>query len=187
MRIVVLVGSLAVVAISLLAILSGSDDTSDPPVPPPPETADSLPKLPPGWTSSENDAIGVDLGVPPRWSSKPAASKTTLRSPGSAVVLSVTADRSADAINADLDAYALEIASGLDRGEAEGADPPSPGLGYEAAAATAGRTDVIVVRRTELAAYPMLVARNPKVKPAELDPLVDGIVASLRGRPVASK
>ena len=46
---------------------------------------------------------------------------------------------------------------------------------------------MIVVRRPELAAYPMLVARNAKVKAGELDPIVDVIVASLRGRPVTAK
>jgi hypothetical protein len=103
------------------------------------------------------------------------------------VVVSVTADRTPDAVEAALEDYALEIASGLGGGEAAEADAPEPGLGYEAAAATAGATEVIVVRRPELAAYPMLVARGAKVKAGQLDPIVETIVASLRGRPVASK
>ena len=39
------------------------------------------------------------------------------------------------------------------------------------------------MRRPELAAYPVLVASGAKVKARELDPIVETIVASLRGRP----
>jgi len=188
MRALVLVGSLAIVAISVLAILGDGDENGDQPeLAPPPETADPLPKLPDGWTAVENDAIGVGLGAPPGWSSKASAADTTLRSPGSAVVVSVSANRTADAIDAELEDYALEIAAGLEGGEAQASDAPDPGLGYEAAAATAGATEVIVVRRPELAAYPMLVAANAKVKAGELDPIVARIVGSLRGRPVTPK
>ena len=80
------------------------------------------------------------------------------------MVVSVSADRTPDAVDAGLEDYALEIAEGLDGGEATGARAPRPAVGYEAAAATSGDTEVIVVRRPELVAYPMLVAKNAKVK-----------------------
>ena len=82
--------------------------------------------MPPGWKSIENEAIGVGVGVPPSWSSKAAAANTTLRSPGGAVVVSVSADRTPDAVNAPLEDYALEIAAGLDGGKAAGAKAPTP-------------------------------------------------------------
>ncbi|CAN5563640.1 hypothetical protein BH20ACT15_BH20ACT15_04510 [soil metagenome] len=141
MRVAVLIGALAIVAISVLALVGTNGDEDDPPrLAPPPETADPLPNLPPGWKISTNKAIGVAVGVPPAWSSRTAVSKTILRSPESAVVVSITADRSNGAVDADLDGYALGIAGGLGRDEATATNAPKPGLGYEAGAARAGRT-----------------------------------------------
>lgn len=201
-RVAVLGGAIAIVAISVAALIGvgPSDDDEAAPLAPPPETADPLPQLPAGWTASENDAIGVAVGVPPGWTSKSTDAKTTLRSPGSTVVVSVTADRSGEALQADLTDYALRIAEDLQGETAVSIDPndteqPGGGPGYEVASVTANATrtgggaertlQVVVVRRPELAAYPMLIASGPNVDPAELRPIVNEIVASLRGRPVS--
>ncbi len=199
----VLGGAIAIVAISVAALIGVgvSDDDQAAPLAPPPETEDPLPQLPAEWTASENDLIGVAVGVPPGWTSKATASKTTLRSPGSTVVVSVTADRSGEALEADLTDYALRIAEDLQGESVVSIDPndtdqPGGGPGYEVASVTANATrggagaertlQVVVVRRPELAAYPMLVASGPNVDPAELRPIVNEIVASLRGRPVST-
>ncbi len=63
----------------------------------------------------------------------------------------------------------------------------TPGSGTRLPPPRPVATEVIVVRRPELAAYPMLVARNAKVKAGQLDPIVETIVASVRGRPVTAK
>lgn len=186
-RAIVLVGSLAIVAISVLALAGGdSEEGGAPPLEPPPETVDAVSALPSGWKVSDNRVIGVAVGVPPRWRGRTEKNQTLLRSPGSAAVVSVTADRTANALRADLADYALEVAAQIGGPDAKVAEAPRPALGYEAAAARSGKTEVIVVRRPELAAYPMLVARNPKVKAGELDAIVEVIVASLRGRPVSA-
>ena len=114
--------------------------------------------------------------------------------------LSVTADRTGEALHADLTDYALQIAEDLQGETVVSIDPnsieqPEGGPGYEVASVTtnaaregdgAGRTlQVVVVRRPELAAYPMLIASGDNVDPAELRPIVNEIVASLRGRPVS--
>lgn len=157
---------------------------------PPAETPDPLPKLPRGWTSIANGAGGYAIGVPPGWSAKEAGAKTTLRSPGSAVVVSVTADRSDEALEAPLEDYASKIAASVEEAAAPSAlaDPPKPGPGYEAAGAeapgSAGRIEAIVVRRPRLAAYPVLIASGRGVRPAQLDPIVNRLIGSLRGRPV---
>ena len=201
-RVAVLAGAIAIVAISVAALIGvgASDDDDSAPLAPPPETADPLPRLPNGWTASENDSIGVAVGLPPGWSEKVAGDKTTLRAPGSTVVVSVTADRSGEALHADLTDYALRIAEDLQGETVVSIDPnsieqPEGGPGYEVASVTAnatregdgaGRTlQVVVVRRPELAAYPMLIASGDNVDPAELRPIVNEIVASLRGRPVS--
>ena len=180
-------GSLAIVAISVLALLGDEDDGDAPQLKPPPETVDPLPALPAGWTVEDNREIGVAVGVPPRWTGRTPKNQTLLRSPGNSAVVSITADRTSGALAADLEGYALDVASQIAGADAASARTPEPGLGYEAAAARSGDTEVIVVRRPELAAYPMLVASAAGVKPRELDPIVETIVASLRGRPVASK
>ena len=202
MRAVLTAAAVAIACLAGLGIWQLGEDDDDGGVQetlaPPPETADPLPELPRGWTKTANDAGGFALGVPPGWSAKAAGAKTTLKSPGSGAVVSVTADRTNEALEAQLDAYATGIAERLADGEAPAATeiPKTLGPGYEAAAVTVPpapakggrqhRLEVIVVRRPELAAYPILVASNPAVKPGELDPIVSKLVVSLRGRPVAS-
>lgn len=182
-----------VVAISLLALLADSGEEDEQPrLAPPPETADPVPDLPRGWTVGRNGALGVAFGVPPGWTSANSNLETSISSPRRkgdrpAVVISISADRSRDAIEIDLEDYALEVAKSL--GEAEPRETPEPGPGYEAAAAqsrTGNRSQVIIVRRPELAAYPMLISRAKGVKDSALEPFVEEIVASLRGRPVSS-
>ncbi len=187
MRFLVLAGALAIVAISVLALLGdGDDEGGQPALEPPPETVDPRPDLPPGWTYHVNRSIGAGVGVPPAWTARTRPVQTILRSPRSSAVVSVTADRSADALGANLEDYAVEVAEQIVGAATAVAKSPEPGLGYEAASARSGDTEVIVIRRPELAAYPVLVASSPRVKAGELDPIVAQIVASLRGRPAAS-
>ncbi|MDP9189192.1 MAG: hypothetical protein M3O25_08080 [Actinomycetota bacterium] len=202
MRVAVLVGALAIVAISMLAIV-GVDlggDEAEPAAPR--ETADPVPQLPPGWSVATNEEIGVAVGVPPGWSNKVSPKQTTLRAPGSTVVVSVIADRSEDAIGADLSDYCQQIAEDLQEDEAAikldpgGTEEPKVGAGYEVASVKAslaptpsgagGQLQVFVVRRPELAAYPILLASGAGVRPAEVEPIVSEIVASLRGRPATA-
>lgn len=113
MRAVVIVAAIAIAGIAALAIWNAADDENGgdaPPKPaPPPETADPVPKLPRGWTKTANEAGGFALGVPPGWSAKPAGTRTTLKSRGSAVVVRVTADRSDEAFDANPSDYARDI------------------------------------------------------------------------------
>jgi hypothetical protein len=163
-RAVIAAGAIAVTVLAALGIWQVSNDNVEdaPPLAPPPETADPLPELPRGWSKAANGEAGFAVGVPPGWSVKTAAGRTTLKSPGSAAVVAITADRSEAAINTDLQGYAVSTAAGNKDGQ-----------GIEA----------IVVRRPELAAYPVLVVSGPGVKAAELEPIVNRIVSTLRGRP----
>lgn len=186
-------------ALALLGILAiGSDEDPAPEIEPPPETADLVPPLPRGWTTTSNAEGGFSLGVPPDWSAKNSAATATLRSPGSAVVVRVTADRSQGAINSDLGDFATILLENLGAEASEPAQTGAasglkPGPGYEVASATGvgpatdgsrERLEVVVVRRPELAAFPLLIASAMSVKAAELDPIVGRLVSSIRGRPV---
>jgi len=204
--VVIAIGAIAIVAIAGLGIWQISSDDSNvdtQSLAPPAETVDPLGTLPRGWTSTSNEAGGFALRVPPGWSIKNAGAKTTLKAPGSVVVVSVTADRSEDAIEAELQEYATSVVESLG-GESVRSVPDPPkagGPGYEFAAAEGvkvpkvppgtgqavvgpPRLEVIVIRRPELAAYPMLIVSGSPVKPAGIDPIVNKLVASLRGRPV---
>lgn len=166
------IGLVALAIAGIFAIGSGEDTARE--IAPPPETADPLPPLPRGWDEIANAAGGFALGVPPGWSAKSAARTTTLRSPGSAAVVRVTADRSPGAIHSDIEEYAAQLLQKL------GAEPTGTarsgaatgleaGAGYEVASASGTKAEgegrerlrAIVVRRPELAAFPLVSRARP--------------------------
>jgi hypothetical protein len=185
--------------VALLAacgVMGCGGDGDESPAPRPPETTDPLPKLPAGWSSHVNGAGGFAIGVPPGWKVRAAAARTTLRAPGTVVVISVTGDRTADALELPLDEYATQVAEGLgtegfeqlEVGEAEPREGP-----YEAVSVTATGVrdeggqrqnfEVVIARRDELAAYPILIAGHLRAPPRYFSQ-ARASVASLRGRPV---
>jgi hypothetical protein len=198
-RVAVATALIVIVAVAVVAIVrSDSDDEeSTPEQPPPAETADPLPSLPSGWGKAASAGGGFALGVPPGWSEKSAGESVTLKSPGSTVVIRVTADRSAEALDSSLDEYATSLLEELGASKSPAsADSFEPVSGYELASVTGrqpaaeggtkgDRLEVVVVRRPELASFPVLVASDAGVKAAELEPIVARVVASLRGRPVS--
>jgi hypothetical protein len=192
-RVVLATACLVAAGVAVVALIAGNPSSEEEPVelPPPRETIDPLPPLPRGWTTTTNAVGGFALGVPPGWSVKPSGDQTTMRSPTSSVVVRVTADRTDAALNVALDDYVETLLSELG-GEGQ-ADAPltAEQAGYEQASAVGTddegrRLEVIVVRRPELAAFPVLVASDDAVKAAQLDPVVARLVGSLRGRPAIS-
>jgi hypothetical protein len=195
-RVALAIAGIAIVGVVVVAIVRSDSDDGDESAPEQPasvETADPLPPLPARWGKAANAEAGFALGVPPAWSQKSSGQTVTLKSPGSTAVIRVTGDRSPDAIDSNLDEYAAELLAGLG---ASGPPAPVGGLepaeGYELASvsgmgASQGvareRLQVVVVRRPQLAAFPILIASDAGVKPVELDPLVARVVSSLRGRP----
>jgi hypothetical protein len=177
-------------------VVSCGGDGDDSPGPRPPETTDPLPKLPAGWSSNVNGAGGFAIGVPPGWKAKAEAVRTTLRAPGNVVVINVTGDRSSDALELPLDEYATQVAEGLgsqgfeqfEVGEPEPREGP-----YEAVSVTATGVreeggqrqnfEVVIARRDELAAYPILIAGHLRAPPRYFS-RARASVTTLRGRPV---
>jgi hypothetical protein len=192
MRVALATACLAIAALAVIALIQGETAEEDAvQLAPPPETADPLPELPPGWSTTANAAGGFAVGVPPGWSVKSAGEETTMKAPDSSVVVRVTADRTETAVNARLDDYVESLLAKLGGTGDPNARTVTSQAGYEQASATAigsdgKRLEVVVVRRLELAAFPILVASDDAVKPAELDPLVTELVGSLRGRPATS-
>ena len=202
MRAAMIIAAIALVCFAGIGIWQLSEDGSDSgssseETAAPRETTDPLPPLPRGWTGTVNAAGGFAFGLPPGWSEESVLAKSTVRSPGSAVVVSITADRTNEAVEADLADYATGVAQGLEPDSAPAPLPEAPKpreAGYESAGVIAprdgssgsgGQLRVIVVRRIGIAAYPILIASGRGVKQAELEPIVDRLVRSLRGRPIA--
>jgi hypothetical protein len=111
-------------------------------------------------------------------------------------VISVTGDRTADALELPLDEYATQVAEGLaSQGfeQLEVGEPQERRSAYDAAAVAATATpegggapqklEVVIIRRPDLAAYPALIASVARA-PAKLLAQARASVASLRGRPV---
>jgi hypothetical protein len=112
------------------------------------------------------------------------------------VVVSVSADRTSDALELPLDDYAKQVADGLaSQGfdQLQVAEPEPTDSAYEAVSVTATgirtgsgvpqRLEVVIVRRPDLAAYPVLIASSTGAPPRELARAATS-VSSLRGRPV---
>jgi len=159
------------------------------------ETADSPASLPRGWRTLVDRDGGFSIGVPQGWPAKINGPRLTLRAPKSSVVISLTADRSDEALSADPGELATAIGRGLqDRFSGLELDAPEPvRSAYEAVGVDATGTErstgvrqtlrAIVVNRGGVAAYPILVAGNP-ISVKRLRPELEMIVRTLRGQPV---
>lgn len=192
--------ALASVVLAATALLGacGSDD-SEPPssdAPRPVETAEELPRLPRGWEPHTNRAAGFALGRPPGWAARDNGTATTLTAPDELVVLTISADRTADALGLAPTDFATATIGALQGYE----KPPEPGAArrfrhrYDAAwvraEATAARTGVrqelavVVVRREELAVVTAVVAASARHTAAAERRDALRAVRTVRTRPV---
>lgn len=171
-----------------------------------PERPESVGKLPPGWTVEENKPQGFELGVPPGWRKGAECLKggaeppavTVLCSPDKLVTLSVTADRTDEALELKPAEFAARTMEGL----AESYDGLEPGRphavkghydgaaveGTGKAVGTGVRQDVtvVVLRREGAANFTAVIAANAD-KPTE--PAVrfaERSLATLRSGPVSA-
>ncbi len=159
------------------------------------ETADPPAKLPAGWLTEVNRPAGFTVGVPPLWSANLDGGTTVLTSPDKLIAISISADRTGEALEAPLDGFATATAEGL--GGFEGLKVGSPrsfkgaaypgvevtGRGRQSESKVPQRIQLVILRREGIASYPVLAAINTR-KGSPFDEQVDRIVRSLRGRPV---
>lgn len=87
-----------VVGLALLATGCGDDGPAGPDVVRQEETVERQPKLPRGWERVVNDTAGLEFGRPPGWEVAEAAVLTVIRAPDGLTVLSMTIDRTSEAI-----------------------------------------------------------------------------------------
>ena len=181
-----------VLAVAALAAGCGSDD----PEPPqrPAETVDKLPKLPPGWKPYVNHRAGFAIGRAPGWRPRRRGTTTLLTSPDRLVAVSISADRSSEAIEFPLDDYAEQATEALRFGHIDARRPHRFKADYNAEAVEAtGRTrsgprqrlTFIALRRDHVATYAVLVARNAERDTRYYDQEALRMIRTLRGRPVS--
>jgi hypothetical protein len=173
---------------------SGSDSGSSTTTTHPAETTDPPAKPPKGWQKYISPVAGFAVSVPPAWTLEPSGASTLLRSPDKVVAISISADRTGEALDAPLESYAadtLKNLSGFKGLKPTGVRPYK--AQYPAAIATADgklassgvaqRLTLVVLRREGIAAYPLLATRNAGVS-SPFVKQVDAVIHSLRGRPV---
>jgi hypothetical protein len=187
--------SLAVAALALGAC--GSDDEPvAPQVERVPETVEELPKLPRGFEQTVSRVNGLSFGRPPGWSAKTKGVATLLTAPDGLVVMSLTVDRTDEALAGEPPVAATETFSVLQgyEGELDPSEPRPFRHRYEAAqaegegvAADTGvpqRLRVVVLEREGVAVVTAVIADNAKERaPAEVRQAVQAL-RTVRTRPV---
>jgi hypothetical protein len=185
-------------ALVAAALIGGCGADSDEPAPEeqrPIETADPVPDLPRDWEAHINHAGGFVLGLPPGWKARDRGTITEIRSFDGLVVLTVTADRTSEAVAIDpADAATRTLAS-----LAAFAEPINPGEPrkfdhrYEAYEVTGhGRSTrtgfeqdltVVVLRRDDAVTVTVLIAANADKRAKAARRIADRVVETLRAQP----
>jgi hypothetical protein len=189
-------GALLVGGALVAAAGCGGDDGSEAEAPEPrAETVDPLPKLPDDWKRYVNHREGFAIGRPPGWKAERRPKVTLLRSPDRLVAVSISADRSPQAVEISLRDYAPQVVEAL-RGF-ENLKPGEPRFfehRYQgvrvSATARARDSDIrqrlifIGLRRDRLVTYGVLIARNAEHDSGFYGSQAIRMVRTLRGRPV---
>jgi hypothetical protein len=192
--------SVPVAAILITTFVIGACGSEDEPAPPEvqrkPETAEELPKLPRGYEPHIARVNGLALGRPPGWDAKEKGIATRLTAPDELVVMSLSVDRTDEALAADLRTLAVRTFSALQGYEGK-LDPSEPrpfehrydayvvrGEGVATETGVRQRLRVIVFEREGVAVVTALIAENAKVGArAEVDQALEAL-DTLRTRPV---
>ncbi len=184
-----------VLALALTAC--GSDDEPvAPDVERKPETVEELPKLPRGYEPYFSRVNGLALGRPPGWKATDEGVATLLTAPDKLVVMSLSADRSDEALAGDPRTLAVRTFSALEGYEGE-LDPSEPkpfkhrydgaqveGEGVAASSGVPQRLRLVVLEREGATVVTAVIAENAREKaPAEVKQALDSL-RTLRTRPV---
>ncbi len=185
--------SALVAVIGLFGAIGCGDDELKPPQQRP-ETVDKLPKLAPGWHEYVNHRAGFAIGRPPGWRADRRGTSTLLMSPDRLVAVSISADRTSEAIEFPLGEYARQAAEALPGFEdLDVGKPRRFDAHYQAKAVKAtGKTKhglhqrllFIAMRRDQLATYAVLVAGNAEQESGYYADEALRMVRTLRGRPI---
>ena len=159
------------------------------------ETFEKPPKLPRGFDVYENRTAGITFGRPPGWDVAEDGVLTVIRAPDELVVLSVSVDRTGEALAGEPGSFATETAKllpgyrrPLDPSKPKPFEHRYPGSSVTAEGIADGgfeqRVEVIVLEREGAAVVTAVVAENAEEGArAEVRQALES-VASLRTQPV---
>ena len=198
--------SLAVVA--ALVAIAGCNDDSDSSAPPPEpettpapgpaETAQHVPKLPPGWKVHANRPGGFAFGVPPGWKPRNTGSRTLVRSFDRLVSVEIAPDRTAAGLETPLDDFATRALAALpgfelqlEPGRTRRFRHRYPGVearasGVAARSGVSLRVRLVVLRRDSIVTFTAVIAANSKAASRPAERLAERMLRTLRSRPVGT-
>lgn len=192
-------GTLAALAALTLAACGGGDDGAEPePEPRPVEVAHKLPKLKRGWEPHLNRRAGIAIGEPPGWTTRDRGTTTVLRSPDKLIAITITADRTDDALDIPLEQFAARTFAALPgfEGELQPSEPRRFKARYPAAqvqgrgtAADTGvrqRLRVVVMRRKGIVTVVAVIAENARRADKVFSRNAVEAVQTIRTRPVGA-
>ncbi len=184
---------------AVLALVAGCGSDDPPPQPDverKPEAVQELPELPPGFAPYVSRVNGLALGRPPGWKATDEGVLTLLTAPDQLVAMSLSVDRSDEALAGDPEVLVVQTFSALQGYEGE-LDPSEPrpfkhrydafevrGEGVSAATGVRQRLRVVVLKREGAAVVTAVIAENAKDRaPREVEQALDSL-QTVRTRPV---
>jgi hypothetical protein len=190
-------GALAALTLALVLAACGSDEeVRSPEVPRHVETVDDLPKLPRGFEPHVSRINGLALGRPPGWKATRKGVATFLIAPDRLVVMSLSADRSDEALAGDPETLAVRTFGALEgyEGVLEPSEPTRfrhkydafevEGQGVSVETGVRQNLRVIVLEREDTTVVTAVIAENAKEKaPAEVRQALESL-RTVRTRPV---
>jgi hypothetical protein len=184
----------------------GCDDDSEspapepepPPAPRPVETRHKVGDLPGGWKVQVNQAGGFALGLPPGWNAADRGISTSVRSFDRLVAVSITPDRTAEALEIPLKDFATRALAALPGFERELEPGPARrfrgryqgievrGTGTAAESGVRQRVRLVVLRRNAIVIFTIVIASSTRPSARASENLAERMVRTLRSRPIGA-
>jgi hypothetical protein len=165
----------------------------------PKETAQKLPKLPPGWRAHRDTKVGYGIGLPPGWNATSQRRSVLFRSPDHLVAVTLAANRDPSVFETAPDKFAAQALGGLPGFKVPlnpGKVRPFKGTPLKAVQTSASgsqaggikeKATLIVLRRDQLVNYSVAVLANAQQPGANVDRAVAlRMIQTLRDQPVKS-
>jgi hypothetical protein len=188
-----------VLAVAVIATGCGGGGSSSTTTTPtgPKETAQKLPKLPPGWRAHRDTKVGYAIGLPPGWKATSQRRSVLFRSPDHLVAVTLAANRDPAVFDVTPDKFASQALGGLpgfkvplNPGKVKSfAGTPLKAVQTSASASQARgikeSATLVVLRRDHLTNYTVAVLANAQQPGADVDRAVAlRMIQTLRDVPV---
>jgi hypothetical protein len=163
----------------------------------PKETAQNLPKLPPGWRAHRDEGVGYAIGLPPGWKATSKRRSVLFRSPDHLVAVTLAANRDPSVFETKPEKFAVQALGGLSGFKVPlnpGKVTPFKGTPLKAVQTSATGSQagglkenatLVVLRRDHLVNYTVAALANSQRAGASLDRAVAlRMIQTLRDQPV---